>query len=85
MRSVTVAAGFCLFAAGMTYAILDGPRRYAASEQAEEAIEEAANRSACERLGIPPSASGHAACITELVAAQQRREGRMDRRNAHWM
>jgi hypothetical protein len=85
MRSVTFAAGFCLFAAGMTYAVLTGPRRYATSEQAETATEETANQSTCDRLGIPPSASGHAACITELLEAQQRREDRVDRRNARWM
>jgi len=85
MRLVIIAAGFCLFAAGMAYAILAGPHRYATSEQAERATEEAADQSACERLGLPPGASGHVACITELVAAQQRRENRVDRRNAWWM
>lgn len=73
-----------LIAAGVGYAIVDGPRRYAGSEQAEAALEDATNRGVCERLGTPPTSNGFNACNGELAGVQQRREDRVNRRNARW-
>jgi hypothetical protein len=85
VRTVTVAAGAFLFAAVAIYAVVDGPRLHAMSEQAAAATEDAESQAVCERLGIPSSSGGYAACASELAAVRQRREERAERRNSRFL
>jgi hypothetical protein len=80
VRMITVAAGICLGAAFVAYAVVDGPRRYTATERADVAADEAESLGVCERLGIPSSADGYAACASELAGVRQQREERVQRR-----
>jgi hypothetical protein len=81
-RTVAVGLGVCMFAAATVYAMVDGPRRHGALEQAAAAAEEEESQAVCSRLGISPSASGYAACAFELAAVRERREERVGRRSA---
>lgn len=80
VRAAAVVAIACAYAAAITYGIVLGPTRYATSEQAADAIEDAESRAVCGRLGVSPGADGYAACASELAGVRQRREERVHRR-----
>jgi hypothetical protein len=80
IRTTAIIAVGCAYAAAMTYAILVGPGRYAASEQAADAKEDAESQAVCGRLGISSGSADYAACASELAMVRQRREQRVQRR-----
>lgn len=69
-----------LWVVAVIWAIANGPRLLAATEQ-QAAIEmEQENQDVCERLGVPLSSERYAACAAELKGVRQNHE---DRLNGH--
>jgi len=66
-----------LWVVAVIWAIANGPHLLAAREQ-QAAIEmEQENQNVCERLGVPLSSEGFAACAAELKGVRQNHEDRL--------
>lgn len=70
-RALAIGAATLLIAASLAYAIVDGPRRYAASEEREATAERIETDTVCQRLGASP-----VACAVELDGVRQRSDWR---------